>query len=300
MNPLKQKIYHIFLASPNDMSDYRQAVRQYFREFNISTAKRWHIRFEVVDWENYATYGVGEPQKLITQQTLERFKGSLSLVIGVLGQRSGLPTSDHESGTEEEFEWALKANQENDFPEIKWFFQDIQTLKLPADLEQATLALDQWKKVCAFKKRLSNGSPPLFYNTFLDLESFKAVLGKDLSIWLNDPDRHWHKKDNGAEKKKSKGSISRKKQSKPLSQPSLSPAVAAYQQRLREETAKLRLIGLGNNIHLNLPIKEAYVPLEILIPHSLMELDVGKFGMLHAKLEKVVYTFVKKYSFHLN
>ncbi len=49
MEPPNQKVYHVFLASPNDMSDYREAVRQYFNDFNISTANRWDIRFEVVD-----------------------------------------------------------------------------------------------------------------------------------------------------------------------------------------------------------------------------------------------------------
>ncbi|MCG8364177.1 MAG: hypothetical protein MJA27_12715 [Pseudanabaenales cyanobacterium] len=34
------------------------------------------IQLEVVDWENYSIIGVGRPQELITQQTLEKYRGS--------------------------------------------------------------------------------------------------------------------------------------------------------------------------------------------------------------------------------
>lgn len=80
---------------------------------------------EVVDWENYATVGVGRPQELITVQTLERFRDSLALVIGIMGQRFGSPTGKAESGTEEEFNWALESHRQTGFPEIKWFFRRI-------------------------------------------------------------------------------------------------------------------------------------------------------------------------------
>ncbi len=189
------------------------------------------------------------------------------MVIGILGQRFGLPTSDHESGTEEEFDWALKENQENGFPEIKWFFQDIETLKLPSDPEQATLALDQWKKVCAFKKRLSNGLLPIFYSKFPDLESFKAVLTKDLSLWLNDPDRHWHTQN--AKSKKSanqRGSMLK------------SAAIVDYQLRLAEDTSKLHLIGLGQHMQIELPIEQAYIPLKALIDRAMVAKEVGRFN----------------------
>ena len=53
-------------------------VREFFESYNRHTAQLWGVRFEVVDWENYASIGVGRPQEIITQQTLERFKDSLA------------------------------------------------------------------------------------------------------------------------------------------------------------------------------------------------------------------------------
>src|ERR1041384_578829 len=89
--------YHVFLASPADVGAERQHVRRFFDSYNRHTAQLWGVRFEVVDWENYATIGVGQPQELITQQTLQRFKNSLALVIGIMAQRFGSPTGKAES-----------------------------------------------------------------------------------------------------------------------------------------------------------------------------------------------------------
>jgi hypothetical protein len=73
LTPSTLNRYHVFLASPADVNEKRQAVRQFFDRYNQSTAHLWGVRFEVVDWENYASIGVGRPQELITQQTLDRF-----------------------------------------------------------------------------------------------------------------------------------------------------------------------------------------------------------------------------------
>ena len=97
----------------------------------------WNARFEVIDWENYATIGVGRPQELITQQTLEKYRDSLALVVGIMGQRFGSPSGKAESGTEEEFNWAMESHKATGFPEIKWFFRKVEKLELPADPDEA-------------------------------------------------------------------------------------------------------------------------------------------------------------------
>lgn len=62
---------------------------------------------------------MGRPQELITQQTLERYRESLALVVGIIAQRFGSSSGTHESGTEEEFEWAVKNQAKSGFPEVK-------------------------------------------------------------------------------------------------------------------------------------------------------------------------------------
>ena len=188
-NPLNQ--YHVFLASPGDVGAERQHVRTFFDEYNRHTARIWHARFEVVDWENYATIGVGRPQELITRQTLEKYRGSLALVIGIMGQRFGSPSGMAESGTEEEFNWAMDSHQASGFPEIKWFFRKVDRLELPSDPDEADAALDQWKKVRAFRKRMQDLNNPVFYAEYPSSAEFSEVFERDLNQWLADPARPW-------------------------------------------------------------------------------------------------------------
>ncbi len=154
--PLKQ--FHVFLASPGDTATERDHVRSYFEQFNRSTALLFNARFEVVDSDGYASGGVGRAQALITSQTLERFRDSLALVIGIMSQRFGSPTGEAGSGTEEEFRWALKNNQETGFPEIKWFFRKFDSLRVPPDPDEARRALDQWEQVHRFREALKSST----------------------------------------------------------------------------------------------------------------------------------------------
>ena len=86
---LEVKHYHVFLASPGDVEDERKAVGAFFESYSRIHGTSRGLSFDVVDWENYSTAGVGRPQELITRQTLERFRESLVLVIGIMDQRLG-------------------------------------------------------------------------------------------------------------------------------------------------------------------------------------------------------------------
>ena len=164
LKPKPIQEYHVFLASPGDMNAERKAVRQFFDEYNRTTARLRGIQFTVIDWENYATAGVGRPQELITSETLEKYQNSLALVIGLMGQRFGSPTGDYESGTEEEFDWAIKSYLKSGFPEIKWFFRKIENFVVTGtDIKAIKEAADQWEKVQAFKKWFQEEIPPPRY-----------------------------------------------------------------------------------------------------------------------------------------
>jgi hypothetical protein len=127
LSPQKVDEYHVFIASPDDIDQERQDVKSFFEQYNRTTANRWGVRFVVVDAETYATAGISAPHQLITGQTLEAYRDSLALVIGIVGQRFGLQT-----GTEEEFDWALDQHRKAGFPEIKWFFRKVDEFKAPS------------------------------------------------------------------------------------------------------------------------------------------------------------------------
>ncbi|MES9905754.1 MAG: hypothetical protein ABW168_24170 [Sedimenticola sp.] len=78
-------------------------MRRFFNGYNHDNTKLRGIQFDLIDWENHSTIGVGHLQALITKQTLEKHRYSLALVIGLLGQHFGQPTGDCEFCTVEEF-----------------------------------------------------------------------------------------------------------------------------------------------------------------------------------------------------
>lgn len=191
LKPVSTNVYHVFLASPGDVNVERQYVRRFFEEYNRHTAHLWDAEFRVVDWENHSSIGVGRPQELITRQTLERFKDSLALVVGVMAQRFGSPSGKAESGTEEEFLWAKQCHDATGFPEIKWFFRKLDRLEFPTDPEEAFRALAQWEKVQAFRKRMQDLDDPVFFTEYPGSDGFAKVFVHDLNLWLNDPARPW-------------------------------------------------------------------------------------------------------------
>lgn len=250
LSPQSLKQYHVFLASPGDVNDERQIVRQFFERYNRHTAQLWGVRFEVVDWENYSSIGVGRPQELITAQTLERFKGSLALVIGIMAQRFGSPTGKAESGTEEEFRWALEQNQQQGFPEIKWFFKHMERFEAPTDPDAIAHALEQWKKVRAFQRELRN--LPMYYGEY-SAGSFKETLEDDLNRWLAEPSRPWVAQSPQREAPPASG----------LSAPD------AYYQTLERDFHRLDISGIDNDRAFEIPLSEIYVRLRVMFDEEL-------------------------------
>lgn len=137
------------------MNEERQMVRNFFEGYNRNIANRQNLEFKVIDWENYSNSGVGRTQALITKQTLDVFKNSLVMVVGLLGQRFGTPTDIYESGTEEEIVTAIRFRKEQGkWPEIKWFFRETWGKQgPPKNPGQSKEAGDQWQEVLDFKDR---------------------------------------------------------------------------------------------------------------------------------------------------
>ncbi|HXT64853.1 MAG TPA: NACHT domain-containing protein [Pyrinomonadaceae bacterium] len=244
LTPVPLKQYHIFLASPSDVNDERKLVRQFFERYNRHTAQLWGVRFEVIDWENFATVGIGRVQELITKQTLQRFKDSLALVIGIMGQRFGSPTGKADSGTEEEFEWAFENNRQYGSPEIKWFFKRIERFEAPPDPDEIAEALKQWERVRAFRAKFENE----IYSLLYDAGNFRDVFESDLSRWLADRARPWI--------------------------PELSPrgitgmptqtAPNEYYEILERDFHRLDIAGIDNDRAFEIPLSEIYVRLRVI------------------------------------
>ena len=245
LQPVLKKTYYIFLSSPSDMDKERQVVRDFIQNYNKTTANNNGLNFEVLDFESYVSRGAGDPQTQITTQTLERYSQSLILFIGIMGQRFGTPTSMAASGTEDEYNWAVKNYQKKRFPEIKWFFKEINAFVAPPELTKIEEALSQWKKVNDFREAVKSQTPKIFYNTFKNINDFEKVFSHDLQLWLNDPDRPWSKK----------GKVGQCQE--------YFEAPLEYYKKLRDEFCSLDISGIDNDRAFNMPLKRIYLRLKV-------------------------------------
>ncbi|MCP4251523.1 MAG: NACHT domain-containing protein [bacterium] len=247
--------YHIFLASPGDVSVEREHVRQFFERYNRHTAHLWNVRFDVVDWENYSMIGVGRPQVLITEQTLEKYRQSLALVVGIMGQRFGSPTGKAESGTEEEFNWAMESHEKDGFPEIKWFFRKTDKLEMPTDPDEALKAVEQWKKVLAFRRRMQDLDNPVFYTEYAGPTGFRDAFEDDLNLWLVDSARPW------VSERAGRTTIT----TTPLSPPS------KYYENIERDFRRLDIAGIDVDRAFEIPLSEIYVRLRVMFDEDAPE-----------------------------
>ena len=191
---------------------------------------------------------MGRPQELINQSTLEKYRDSLALVIGIMAQRFGTPSGKAESGTKEEFDIAMASHKATGFPEIKWFFRKVDKLELPADPEQAMAALAQWQQVLAFRKEMQNLNNPVFYTEYPGLAGFAEVFERDLNQWLADPARPWV--------------VERPETAKrPIT--SISPPTK-YFGNVERDFRRLDIAGIDNDRTFEIPLSDIYVRLRVM------------------------------------
>jgi hypothetical protein len=165
-----------------------------------------------------------------------------------MGQRFGSPTGKAESGTEEEFNWALESHRQSGFPEIKWLFHRVDKFVAPPDPEEIEHALDQWKKVRGFRERLQTLDPPVFYAEYPGVTGFRDVFESDLSRWLADPVRPW---------------LWNMPPRHDVVLPPLTPPTK-YFRRVEGDFHRLDIAGIDNDRAFEIPLSEIYVRLRVM------------------------------------
>jgi len=142
--PRQATVVQVFVASPSDVKEEREALERIVEELNRTWSQNLGIILELLKWETHVRPGFGsEPQSVINSQIGDTY----DVFIGILWSRFGTPTNEFDSGTEQEFEHALKRFKETGSPEIMIYFK-----KKPADLFEVDL--DQLAKIRKFQQRL--------------------------------------------------------------------------------------------------------------------------------------------------
>jgi len=139
----KLKSIRIFLASPGDVGDERDIVKEVIEDLQLMIGKSENLHLELIKWETHAYPDIGE----YSQGVINNQIGEFSILIGVMWQRFGTETKYASSGTEEEFNNAFSLYLEHGKPKIMFYFKDSQTIRVRSELKQL-------EKVFDFKDKL--------------------------------------------------------------------------------------------------------------------------------------------------
>ncbi|MFA4851761.1 MAG: DUF4062 domain-containing protein [Bacteroidales bacterium] len=159
--------YTIFLASPNDLSEERQAVDEVVKELNLTYGQKNNIVLEVLKWETHSAPGISlnHQQEIINMDIGDEY----DIFIGLLWKKFGTKTKSSDSGTEEEFMNAYNRFTNNhDNIQILFYFKT----SSPKSLNE--LNPEEFLKVEKFKNNISQKN--VYYWEFDTTENLKNFL----------------------------------------------------------------------------------------------------------------------------
>lgn len=159
----------VFIASPSDLNEERNVVKQVVNELNIIYPNHYGIFLDILTWEENTYPAFGEDgQDVINKQIPE-----YDIFIGMMWSRFGTPTKRFSSGTKEEFERAyLKYQSNSNEVFILFYFKDEPIAPSDLDIHQIT-------EVLKFKQELISKGGLL--KTFKSVDDFAALLRVNLA-----------------------------------------------------------------------------------------------------------------------
>jgi formylglycine-generating enzyme required for sulfatase activity len=169
----EQRIHHrVFIASPSDVKQERQAVEDVIREVNRLVGRDKGIYLEPYLWEIDALPSYGRPQDLINPDV-----DSSSIIVVIFWSKVGTPTGEAMSGTLEELDRSIKRYMETGEPHVMVYFCSRQ----PPELN-SSIKIEQWAEVMKLKEEYSGKGICKTYET---TEDFKDIMRDNLSRIIN-------------------------------------------------------------------------------------------------------------------
>ena len=165
--------YRVFLASPGDVKEERTIVKKVIDTYNqIHSCD--NIKLELLCWENSTHPSFGDyPQGVVNSQIGDDY----DVFIGILWARFGTPTSEYDSGTEEEFYRAYNRYKNGDSIGLMVYRKDVSVPPSKIDVEQL-------QKVNSFISEV--GKLGGYYFTFTGKAQFQEMLLKHLDSTIRD------------------------------------------------------------------------------------------------------------------
>ncbi len=157
----------VFVASPGDVAAELEHVKTVADELNRGIAAQAGFVLDVVRWETHARPDMGRAEQLILDQI-----GQCDLFIGIMWRRFGTPTGVAGSGTEEEFDHALRAWRRSGQPRMLCYFSRAPS-EPPETIDEATQLL----KVTQFRSQVNGQGLAWRYSSAAE---FKDLLREHL------------------------------------------------------------------------------------------------------------------------
>lgn len=161
-------VLEVMIASPGDVTNERQVVREVLNEWNILHARARRALLVPVGWETHSAPELGgRPQQMIN----DRLLAHCDLLVGIFWTRLGSPTGASASGTVEEIEEHIKAGK----PAMLYFSS--------APVVPQSLDAEQFGKLQEFKDwAMERG----LIAEFDSIDEFRERLRRDLELNLRD------------------------------------------------------------------------------------------------------------------
>ncbi len=178
--PRTVTVLRVFVASPDDVREEREALEEVVREINLTLPERDEIRLDLVRWETHAYPGVGSDTHAVIN---EQIGDDYDIFVGIMWKHFGTPTVRAGSGTEEEFQRAYQRYRENpDQIRIMFYFND-------APVTPSAIVTDQLASVNEFRDQL--GDQGTLYWSYTTLEQFTSFLRIHLNYQVAEWRQTW-------------------------------------------------------------------------------------------------------------
>jgi hypothetical protein len=168
----------LFIASPSDLNEEREAVDRVLDDLNSTFLRGKDVEIVPRKWENdtYTKYAGNDAQFLVNGQIGD----SYDAVLVMFWSRIGSATPRALSGTVEELERAIYRFERTGRPHIMPYFKT-------AGLNPYDVDLDQIKGVQSLHTLMQRGG---LVRKFETIKEFERALQKDLILWMeNDINR---------------------------------------------------------------------------------------------------------------
>lgn len=166
MKEIKQ--IRVFISSPGDLEKERAVAVEVCKQITSDLGSNKGFVIDPIRWESHTVSARSSRSQLAISKQL----GQYDIYLGIMGYYFGTTTGEYASGTEEEFEDALRLNIKTGSPWISFYFSS-------ANVDPDKIDLEQYQLVKKFRQKLKDHG--VYYRKFQDLTHFQALVRKGIT-----------------------------------------------------------------------------------------------------------------------